>query len=225
MELQFSINSTHSVAKHIELLNSEMQKHDLMIAQRRNKLLGGPSRFAKALLFFSPATSFLALIYFSILKLNAESIIAFIIVSVIFYLLWHRYSNSFLNRSPKASLFIFDQFSKALRAGYKPLLSSILRTKLKVAEGSYRLLIEDQRFTLISHKGTRAQLAWSQIVYLKETPDAYKVACAKLLKKGLAYQIPKHSDIMDAEQYKEGLQLFLHKCPIAPEQNPANLAL
>ena len=225
MEIQFSITPTHSIAKHTDLLKSEMQKHDLMIIQRRNKLLNGPGRFAKALLLFSPVISFMVLIYFSILKLNAESIIAFIIVCVIFHLLWRRYSNSLLNCGSKASLFIFDRFSKALRAGYKPQMSFVLHKSLKAAEGSYRLLIEDQQFTLISHKGSRAQLAWSQIVYLKETPDAYKVACAKLLKKGFAYQIPKQSDIMDAELYQEGLQLFLQKCPIAPEQNTTNLAL
>ncbi|WP_139217393.1 hypothetical protein [Pseudomonas sp. NFPP07] len=62
-------------------------------------------------------------------------------------------------------------------------------------------------------KGGKSTLAWKQIAHLRETPAFYTVASAELEHKGLVCRIAKHSDLMPPQEYRQGLQQFLSKCP------------
>jgi len=136
-----------------------------------------------------------------------------LVSTVLCVLLWKRYSARLLSalRAHRATRQAPLQglHSKLVRAG--------LRARLRRLEGGYRLQLDDQGFTLIHDRGARERLEWTQIARLQATPDFYKVACARLAAEGKAYHIPRHSDAMDPAAYRQGLALWLSKCPVALE--------
>lgn len=97
------------------------------------------------------------------------------------------------------------------------LIEARLRQTLKAAEGQYCLAFDEQGFNLRRGNGAPEGLAWELITHLRESADFYAVSDAKLERKKLAYRIPRHSELMPADAYQQGLQAFIAKCPVAPQ--------
>lgn len=97
------------------------------------------------------------------------------------------------------------------------LIEARLRQTLKAAEGQYCLAFDEQGFRLRRDNGAPQGLAWEQITCVRESADFYAVSDARLERKQLAYRIARHSDLMPADTYQQGLQAFLAKCPVAPQ--------
>ena len=209
MELYFSITPAHTQMRLAELLEREMLKHD----QQQTQLLGYVERMQDRLL--SPMLFVLCLvagalaIYFPDRQFTSEKVITMVLFGVIFVPLWWFFSGRLL-RYLRARI-AANRARTTFRGLNQRLIEARLRTNLKTAEGAYRLQLDDQGFTVIRPKGIKSGLAWGQIVRVRETPDFYLVACAELDRKGKAYVIPKHSDVMDAEVYQQGLKLFLSR--------------
>jgi hypothetical protein len=213
MELQFTITPEHTEIRIGELLESEMLKHD----QQQARLLGHVARLQDRLLapllFGLCLVGGLLAIYFPERQFSNQKIIAMALFGVIFAVFWWFFSGRLLSH-PRARIAASRAKPRApLRGANQRLIEAKLRINLKAAEGDYRLLFDDQGFSLINAKGAKGGLAWGKIVRFKETPDFYSVACAALNRKGKAYHIPRHSDVMDADQYQQGLALFLSRVP------------
>jgi hypothetical protein len=213
MELQFTITPAHTQIRLAELLEREMLKHD----QQQARLLGYVERMQDRLL--SPLLFALCLvvgalaIYFPERQLTAEKVISMVLFGVIFAPLWWFFSGRLLRYLSTRMAANRTKPRASLRGLNQRLIEAKLRTNLKAAEGNYRLQLDDKGFTMISTKGIKSGLTWGQVVRVKEKSDFYFVACAELDREGKAYLIPRHSDAMDAEQYQQGLKLFLSRVP------------
>ncbi|MET0775642.1 MAG: YcxB family protein [Pseudomonas mandelii] len=213
MELQFTITPAHTQIRLAVLLEREMQKHD----QQQIQLMGYVERMQDHLL--SPLLFALCLgvgalaIYFPERQLTSEKVISMVLFGVVFAPLWWFFSGRLLGYLSTRMTANRTKPRAPLRGLNQRLIETRLRTNLEAAEGDYRLQLDDKGFTMISPKGIKSGLAWGQVVRVKESFDFYFISCAELDRKGKAYLIPRHSDAMDAEQYQQGLKLFLSRVP------------
>lgn len=217
MELQFTITPEHTQGRIAKLLEQEMLKDDQLRARLSGYVARLQDRMLAPLSFLLGLIGGMAAIYFPSRELSPEKLISMVLFTVIFVVCWWIYSGRLLSRLRKR---IADNRAKPRKPFHnvnRRLIESTLRTKLKAAEGAYRLEFDDRGFTLIKIKGKGAKsgLAWEQIVRFKVTPDFYSVACAKLDSKGKAYHIPRHSGLMDSDTYQQGLGLFLSLVPVS----------
>lgn len=221
MELQFSITPKHTEIRIGKLLEREMLKHD----QQQARLLGYVARFQDRLiaplLFLLGLVGGMLAIYFPAREFSTQKFISMALFGVIYLVFWRVYSGRLLSHLRER---IADNRAKPrapFRSANQRLIAMKLRISLKAAEGGYRLQFDDQGFTLINTRGKGAisRLAWGQIARLTVTPDFYSVACAKLYREDKAYHIPRHSDVMDADSYQQGLQLFLSRVPVSAKES------
>jgi len=219
MELQFTITPAHTAARIAPQLAREMQQHDQhmgKVTRLQNRLAASlVPRLVSALAFTLPLAGGLAAIYFPQRVFSAEKIIAMVLFSLIFGLGWWLFSGRWLKRLQDNIKLKPIPSGTPLRGLNQRLVEAKLRIPLKAAEGAYRLLLDDQGFTLIHANGATGGLAWEQVTYLEQSPDFYCLACTELHRQGKAYNIPKHSDAMDPDEYQRGLALLLEKCPVA----------
>lgn len=213
MELHFTISPAHTQIRLAVLLEREMLKHD----QQQTQLLGYVERVQDRLL--SPLLFALCLgagalaIYFPERQLTSEKIISMVLFGVVFVPFWWFFSGRLLGYLSTRMAANRTKPRAPLRGLNQRLIETRLRTNLEATEGDYRLQLDDKGFTMINPKGIKSGLAWGQVVRVKESFDFYFISCAELDRKGKAYLIPRHSDAMDAEQYQQGLKLFLSRAP------------
>lgn len=217
MELQFTITPEHTQARIGKLVDQEVVKDDQLRARLLGKVAHLEDRLLAPLFFLLGLGGGMLAIYFPSRELSPEKLISMAFFTVTYVVCWRFYSDRLLNRLRKR---IADNRAKPRKPFHnvnRRLIESTLRTKLKAAQGAYRLEFDDRGFTLIKIKGKGAKsgLAWEQIVRFKVTPDFYSVACAKLNSKGKAYHIPRHSGLMDSDTYQQGLGLFLSLVPVS----------
>ncbi|MFK3775254.1 hypothetical protein [Pseudomonas sp. NPDC089406] len=213
MELHYSITPAHTEIRVAIKLAKEMAWEDRMYESVRRwqhrqlrhtaafQLLALPLA-ATAVYFFMPYVG------------KPEKVIAIVIATLLFIPYWWR----FCRRRPPPAL------AKAkpmrFRRIHERLAESAIRRMLVLHEGRYRLTFDDQGFTLTPPPKVRAGgLRWDEITHIRECADFYAISSAALERKKLAYSIPRHSDLMPAEQYQQGLATFLSKCPVKPEVN------
>lgn len=217
MELQFSITPAHTEIRLAEKLRQEMLKHDQQQARIMGRVAHWQSRLLGPLMLVLCLVGAVLAIYFPERRFTPEKVVALVLFALIFIPLWWRYSGRWLQHLQARIAANHAKPRAPLRGLNQRLIESRLRASLKAAEGIYCLTFDDQGFTLSNAKGGKSALAWEQIAHLRETPDFYAVACAELEHKGLAYRIAKHSDLMQPQEYQQGLQQFLSKCPVTPE--------
>lgn len=209
MELLFTITPAHTDCR----LQREMQQHARQQAALEVRMAGWQERWLAPLLLCVGLGGGLLAIARPGQQLSPEKIIAMLVSTVLCILLWKRYSARLLG-----ALRQHQAMRQApLQGLHRKLVRAGLRARLRRLEGGYRLQLDDQGFTLIHDRGVRERLEWAQIARLQATPDFYKVACARLAAEGKAYHIPRHSDAMDPAAYRQGLALWLSKCPMEPE--------
>ncbi|KOY02584.1 YcxB family protein [Pseudomonas nunensis] len=221
MELQFTITPEHTQLRVNELLEQEMLKDDQLQARLLGYITRLQDRSLAPLLFLLGLAGGMLAIYFPAREFSPQKLISMALFGVIFVVFWWFYSGRLLSHLRNR---IADNRAKSrapFRRTNQRLIEMKLRIPLKAAEGAYRLQFDDEGFTLINTKGAKVGLAWAKIVRFKETPDFYSVACAELDRKDKAYHIPRHSDVMDAEQYQQGLELFLSRVPASAALKPA----
>jgi len=213
MELLFTITPAHTECRLQAALQREMQQHARQQAALQARMAGWQERWLAPLLLCLGLGGGLLAIARPGQPLSPEKIIAMLVSTVLCVLLWKRYSARLLGalRAHRATR------QPPLQGLHRKLVRAGLRAHLQRLEGGYRLQLDDQGFTLIHDRGARERLEWAQIARLQATPDFYKVACARLAAKGKAYHIPRHSDAMDPAAYRQGLALWLSKCPVATE--------
>lgn len=111
------------------------------------------------------------------------------------------------------------QQQTASTAGGRPLSRALARltleTRFKRLQGDYRVQFDAQGMQVARAGQRPALLRWSDVVHVQETDAFLVVACASLHRRGQAYWIPKHSDAMDPEVYREGMQGLLGHCRAA----------
>lgn len=213
MELHFTITPALTQSRLAELLEREMLKHDQQLGKMQNHVERWQDRLLSPLLFVLCLLAGALTIYLPDRRLTTEKVISVVLFGVILVPLWW-FGASRLLRYLRDRIAVNRTKSRTTFRGLNQhLIEARLRTNLKAAEGAYRLQLDDQGFTVIRPKGIKSGLAWEQIVRVREKPDFYLVACAELDRKGKAYLIPKQSDAMDAEQYQQGLKLFLSRAP------------
>ncbi|WPN55495.1 YcxB family protein [Pseudomonas sp. P9_31] len=215
MELQFTITPEHTEIRIGELLEREMLKHDQQQARLLSYVARLQDRLLAPLLFVLCLAGGMLAIYFPERPLTPQKIISMVLYGVIFMVVWWFFSGRLLRRLQARLAASHAKPRTTFRITNRHLIEIKLRNNLRAAEGAYRLLFDDEGFSLINTKGrgAKGELAWGKIVRLKETPDFYSVASAELDRKGKFYHIPKHSDVMDADQYQKGLKLFLSRVP------------
>lgn len=217
MELQFSITPALTQNRLAELLEREMLKHDQQLSNMQDHVDGLQDRWLTPLLFALCLVTGALALYWPDRQITTEKVISMalcVMILVLFGWLGSGRLIRFLRTRIAANR---TQPRKTFRQLNQHLIEARLRTNLKAAEGAYRLQVDDQGFTVIRPKGIKSGLAWGQIVRVREKHDFYLVACAELDRTGKAYLIPKHSDAMDAEQYQQGLKLFLSRVPAPAE--------
>lgn len=216
MELQFSITAEHTQLRIGALLEQEMLKDDQLRARLLDHVNGFQDRLLAPLLCCLGLVGGMLAIYYPARAFNPQTVVSMALFALIFVVGWWCCSARLLSRLRARIADIRAKPRVPFRSANRRLIEIKLRTQLKTTEGIYRLQFDDQGFTLINTKGKGATgaLAWGQIVRLKVTPDFYSVACAKLDSQGKAYHIPRHSDLMDADSYEQGLQLFLRRVPV-----------
>ncbi|WP_426234163.1 YcxB family protein [Pseudomonas sp. TWP3-2] len=217
MELQFTITPEHTQMRIGKLLEQEMLKDDQLHARVTGCVNRQQDRLLAPLMFFLGLGAGALAIYFPARELSPQKIISMALFAMVFGVCWWLFSRRLLGRLRNR---IASNRAKKPRMPFRSasqrLIELKLRTQLKATEGAYRLEFDEHGFTLINMKGksTQCTLAWAQIVRLKMTPDFYCIACAKLDSKGKAYHIPRHSDVMDADMYQQGLEVFLSRVPV-----------
>lgn len=222
MELQFTITPEHTQLRVNELLERELLKDDELQARLLGHVARVQDRLLSPLLFLLGLAGGMLAIYFPARESSPQKLISMALFGVIFVVFWWCFSARLLSHLRNR---IADNRAKSrapFRRTNQRLIEMKLRIPLKAAEGAYRLKFDDEGFSLINAKGANGGLAWGKIVRFKETPDFYSVACAELNRKGKAYHIPKRSDVMDAEQYQQGLELFLSRVPASAALKPAS---
>ena len=218
MELLFTITPAHTDCRLQAAMQREMQQLARQQAALQARMARWQERWLAPLLLCLGLGGGLLAIARPGQPPSPEKIIAMLVSTVLCILLWKRYSARLL-----AALRQHQAMRQApLQGLHQKLVRAGLRARLRRLEGSYRLQLDDQGFTLIHDRGARERLEWAQIARLQATPDFYKVACARLAAEGKAYHIPRHSDAMDPAAYRQGLALWLSKCPMEPE-TPAAL--
>jgi hypothetical protein len=134
-----------------------------------------------------------------------------LVSTVLCILLWKRYSARLLGA--------LRQHQAMRQAPLQGLLRKLVRrpaARLRRMEGGYRLQLDDQGFTLIHDRGARAA---------RMGADRAPAGHARLLQggqrpargRGQGLPYPRHSDAMDPAAYRQGLALWLSKCPMEPE--------
>lgn len=219
MELQFTITPAHTAARIAPQLAREMQQHDQhmdKVTQLQNRLAARlVPPLVTALAFALPLAGGLAAIYFPQRVFSAEKIIAMVLFGLIYGLGWRLFSGRWLKRLQGNIKLKPIPSGTPLRGLNQRLVEAKLRIPLKSTEGAYRLLLDDQGFTLTHANGATGGLAWEQVAHLEQSPDFYCLASTDLYRQGKAYNIPKHSDLMDPDEYQQGIALLLEKCPVA----------
>lgn len=217
MELQYTITPEHTQSRIGKLVEQEILKDDQLRASLLGKLARIEDRLLAPVLFLLGLVGGILGAYFPARELSPEKLIALVFFTVAYVLCWRFFSERLLNRLRKRIAANRAKPRKPFHKVNLRLIESTVRARLKAAEGAYRLEFDEDGFTLFFTKGKGAKggLAWDQIVRLKVTPDFYSVACAKLDSKGKAYHIPRHSEVMDADSYQQGLELFLSRIPVS----------
>lgn len=214
MELQYRLTPAHTEARLAETLPQALLEQN----QLQTRIASAISRWQGRLL--GPLILLLCLIvaplalYFPERRFTPEKIIALVLCALIFIPLWWRFSGRLIQRLQART-----RQRKPLRGLNQRLIEARLRARLKAAEGTYHLSFDDQGLTLSKAPRARNSLTWEQVVYLREAASFYDLADAQMQRKGQAWRIAKHSELMDAEEYQQGLQAFLSKCPVAPSAN------
>lgn len=217
MELRFTITPAHTAARLQAALQRETQRQQLQHARTTQRMARWQQRWLGPLLLCLGLGGGLLSIAWPGRALQTEQAIAMLVVVVLcvplYLLLWRRYASRWL-----AAL-------HARQAGRQPplqglqqrLLRPLLQARLRRQEGAYRLLLDAQGFTLIHAQGGQAREEWAQIVRLQATPDAYRLTTAALAAQNMAYDLPRHSDVMDPALYQQQLALWLQRCPVPLE--------
>lgn len=91
-----------------------------------------------------------------------------------------------------------------------------LETRFKRLQGDYYVQFDAQGMQVSRAGQPPAALRWSDVVHVRETDAFLVVACAALHSRGQAYWIPKHSDAMDPEAYRQGMESLRHHCASDP---------
>ncbi|AZC25198.1 hypothetical protein [Pseudomonas sessilinigenes] len=214
MELQYRLTPAHTEARLAETLPQALLEHD----QLQTRISSVTSRWQGRLL--GPLILLLSLIaaplalYFPERRFTPEKIIALVLCALIFIPLWWRFSGRWVQRLQART-----RNRTPLRSLNHRLIEARLRAPLKAIEGVYHLTFDDQGFSLSKPPRAKSSLTWGQIVLLREAANFYDVADAQMQRKGQACRIAKHSELMDAEEYQQGLQAFLSHCPVAPSAN------
>ncbi|WP_327437780.1 YcxB family protein [Pseudomonas donghuensis] len=219
MELQYSITSAHIQAWIAEPLKQEMLKHDQQQAQAMANVARWQSRLVGPLMFALCLIGGMLALYFPERRFTAQNVIAMVLFALIFIPLWWRFSGRWIKHLQSRIAANHAKPRAPLRGLNQRLIETRLRAPLKSVESTYCLSFDDQGFSLDKARGGKSTLAWEQIVRLQETPDFYLVASADMVRQGVACLIAKHSDLMPAEEYQQGLQAFLSQCPVAPSAN------
>jgi len=209
MELHYSITPAHTEIRVAKKLAEEMAKEDRMFESLRR----WQNRHAPAFQFL--ALPFAATVmYFMPYGGKPEKVLAIVTLTLLFIPFWWR----FCLRRPRRAL--AKAKPRRLRRMNERLAEIPIRRTLTLLEGRYRLTFDDQGFTLTPPPRVRAGgLRWDEITHIRECADFYAISSAALERKKRAYRIPRHSDLMPAEQYLQGLVTFLSKCPVKPEVN------
>ncbi|MDP4570842.1 YcxB family protein [Pseudomonas sp. LPH60] len=216
MELHYSITSANTQARLAEQLPQEMLRQDQQQARIMASVARWQTRLIGPLMFTLCLIGGGLAIYFPEQRFTPEKVIAMLVFVLIFSMLWWRFSKRWLTHLHARIAAHHAKPRKPLQGVNQRLIEARLRAPLKAAEGTYHLSFDDQGFSLGKARGKQSGLAWEQVVHLRETPDFYVVACAELQRKNMGYCIAKHSELMDAEEYQQGLQAFLSQCPVAP---------
>ncbi|WP_414159226.1 hypothetical protein ACMGG8_04295 [Pseudomonas sp. BNK-45] len=211
MELQYRLTPAHTEARLAEKLPQALLEHD----QLETRISSATSRWQGRLL--GPLILLLCLIaaplalYFPERRFTPEKIIALVLCALIFIPLWWRFSGRLIQRLQART-----RHRTPLRGLNHRLIEARLRVPLKAVEGTYHLSFDDQGFTLSKPPRAKSSMTWEQVVYLREAANFYDVASAEMQRKDQACRIAKHSELMDAEEYQQGLQAFLSQCPVPP---------
>lgn len=219
MELHYSITPAHIQAWIAEPLKQEMLKHDHQQAQAMANVARWQRRLVGPLMFALCLVGGMLALYFPERRFTAQNVIAMVLFALIFIPLWWRFSGRWIKHLQARIAANHAKPRAPLRGLNQRLIETRLRAPLKSVESTYCLSFDDQGFTLDKARGGKSTLAWEQIVRLQETPDFYLVASADMVRQGVACLIAKHSDLMPAEEYQQGLQAFLSQCPVAPSAN------
>lgn len=212
MELHYSITPAHTEAWIAEPLKQELLRDDQQHVRAMTLFAQWQSRFIGPLMFTLCLFGGCLAIYFPEQKFTAQKVIAMVLFALIFTPLWWCFSGRWVKhlQARIAATPIKPQ------APLRGLSQRLIETRLRAVEGTYYLNFDDQGFTLLNARGAQSSLAWEQIVHIQEIPDFYLVACADMLRQDVACFIAKHSDLMPADDYQQGLHAFLSKCPVAP---------
>ncbi|WP_460422166.1 YcxB family protein [Pseudomonas sp. ZL2] len=219
MELHYSITPAHIQAWIAEPLKQEMLKHDQQQAQAMANVARWQRRLVGPLMFALCLVGGMLALYFPERRFTAQNVIAMVLFALIFIPLWWRFSGRWIKHLQARIAANHAKPRAPLRGLNQRLIETRLRAPLKSVESTYCLSFDDQGFTLDKARGGKSTLAWEQIVRLQETPDFYLVASADMMRQGVACLIAKHSDLMPAEEYQQGLQAFLSQCPVTPSAN------
>ncbi|QXH49080.1 hypothetical protein KSS94_14015 [Pseudomonas fakonensis] len=210
MELHYSITPAHTEIRVAKKLAKEMAWEDRMHERVRRWQLRLTPAFQLLTLPFGATVVYLFLPYVG----KLEKVIAIVIATLLFIPYWWCFC---LRRARHA---LANPKPRRLRRINERLAESAIRRMLVLHEGRYRLTFDDQGFTLTPPPRVRAGgLRWDEITHIRECADFYAISSAALERKKRAYRIPRHSDLMPAEQYLQGLATFLSKCPVKPEVN------
>ncbi|UVM24459.1 YcxB family protein [Pseudomonas wadenswilerensis] len=219
MELHYSITPAHIQAWIAEPLKQEMLKHDQQQAQAMANVARWQRRLVGPLMFALCLVGGMLALYFPERRFTAQNVIAMVLFALIFIPLWWRFSGRWIKHLQARIAANHAKPRAPLRGLNQRLIETRLRAPLKSVESTYCLSFDDQGFTLDKARSGKSTLAWEQIARLQETPDFYLVAGADMVRQGVACLIAKHSDLMPAEEYQQGLQAFLSQCPVAPSAN------
>lgn len=215
MKLQFTITPAHTQIILDERLEGLLRRSDRRQAKVSDDLIRLQYRVCRPLpiMLLSLATATLTLYFYAPTRpfSTYENVILGLSVGV-FLLLWW-FSLDHLTRCLRAHLAANRAKRHMPRYRLRKGLIEIERRRVLNAAGVYRLRFDDHGFTSISPQGVKGGLAWKEITCLTQTSNFYSVTSARLGRQDKTYYIPRHSDVMDCEQYQSGLELFLSRIP------------
>lgn len=214
MELHYRITPDHLQSLIAEALKQELLKQDAQQARALATFARWQSRLIGPLMFALCLIGALLAVYLPERRITPEKAIALLLFTLVFIPLWWRFSGRWLGHLQARIAANHAKPRAPVRGLNQRLIEARLRVPLKSAQDTYKLSFDDQGFTLDKARGGKTVLAWEQVVHLLETPDFYHVASADMRAKGMACLIARHSELMPADDYQQGLQAFLSHCPV-----------
>lgn len=216
MQLHYSITPAHIEAWIAEPLKQELLKQDQQQARVMASFARWQSRLVGPLMFTLCLIGGLLAICFPERSISTQNAITMALFTLVFGALWWRFSGRWIKHLQARIAANHAKPRAPVRGLNQRLIEARLRAPLKSIESAYCLNFDEQGFTLDKARGGKTTLAWEQIVSVQQTPDFYCVACADMVRQGVSCLVAKHSDLMPAEDYQQGLQAFLSQCPVAP---------